>query len=159
MKSPASTAHAARLGGSIQGQLLRHGTHHTVAIYLREGSLWIADFIDGQGALVDANTWFRFNCGSFANSHALRRMALESAIPLSADLVERIEGLHHAVVTGRRSAWPRFVAAAAAHVPQQLSRKSLCRRLHRFTARAVGTIRLGGQRACPGRLVEERLNN
>lgn len=116
--SPAFTDHAPRLRGSIQGQLLRLSTHHTAAIYLRQGALWVADFIDGQGALVDANTWFRFNCGSLANSHALRRMALESAIPLSADLVERIEGLHRAAVAERSSHWRRFVEAAAAHLPQ-----------------------------------------
>ncbi len=95
--SPALTGHAPRPHCWIQGQLLRRSTHHTVAIYLRQGSLWVADFIDGQGALVDANTWLRFNCGSLANSHALRRMALESAIPLSAELIQRIEGLHHAL--------------------------------------------------------------
>jgi len=94
--SPALTDHAPRLRNSIQGQLLRLSTHRTVAIYLRQGSLWVADFIDGQGTLVNAHTWFRFNCGSLANSHARRRMALESAIPLSADLIERIEGLPHA---------------------------------------------------------------
>ena len=96
--SPALTDHAPNLSGSIQGQVLRISTHRTVAIYLRQGSLWVADFIAGQGTLVEANTWFRFNCGSPANSHALRRMALESAIPLSADLVQRIEDLHHAAI-------------------------------------------------------------
>ena len=79
---PSVTEHAPKLRGSIQGQLLRLSTHHTVAIYLRQGSLWVADFIDDQRALIDANAWFRFNCGSLANSHARRRMALESAIPL-----------------------------------------------------------------------------
>lgn len=126
------TEHAPVLRGSIQGQLLRLGRHHTVAIYLRQGSLWVADFIDGQGALVDANTWFRFNCGSVANPHALRRMALESAIPLSADLVERIEGLHHAAAADRSSPWHRSIVAAVAHLPQRLSRTTLARWLHRF---------------------------
>jgi hypothetical protein len=144
--SPALTDHAPRLRGSIQGQLLRLSTHHTVAIYLRQGSLWVADFIDGQGTLVDANTWFRFNCGSLANSHALRRMALESAIPLSADLVKRIEGLHHAAAADRSLPWPRFVEAAVTHVPQWLSRTTLARRLHKFAVRAVGMMRLEGQR-------------
>jgi hypothetical protein len=143
--SPALTDHVPRLRGLIQGQLLRLSTHHTVAIYLRQGSLWVADFIDGQGALVDANTWFRFNCGSFTNSHALRRMALESAIPLSADLVERIEGLHQVAAANRSSPWRRFVEAALAHVPRRLPIISLTRRLHKFAARAFGTVRLDGQ--------------
>jgi hypothetical protein len=90
-----------RLPSHIQGQMLRLGEHHAVAIYLRDGVMWVADFIDGQGALVDANTWFRFNCGTLANSHALRRMALESATPISLELSERIEALHGAAVTGR----------------------------------------------------------
>ena len=94
---------SAKLRGSIQGQLLRLSAHHTVAIYLREGALWVADFIDGQGELVDASIWIRFNCGSLSNSHALRRMTLESAIPLSTDLVARIEGLHRAVAVSRNS--------------------------------------------------------
>jgi hypothetical protein len=84
----------------IQGQILRFGKHHVVAIYLRDGSIWVADFIDGHGTLADANTWFRFNCGTLATSHALRRMVLESAIPLSAELVERIEALHCASQRG-----------------------------------------------------------
>lgn len=110
--SPAFTDDPLTLRGSIQGQLLRLSAHHTVAIYLREGSLWVADFIDGQGTLVDASIWFRFNCGSLANSHALRRMTLESAIPLSADLVESIEGLHQAVTVDRTSP---CLGVAAAH--------------------------------------------
>ena len=86
----------------IQGQILRFSEHHVVAIYLRNHSIWVADFIDGQGTLVDAAVWFRFNCGTLATSNALRRMALESAMPLSAELVERIEALHRAAVTQRR---------------------------------------------------------
>jgi hypothetical protein len=54
----------------------------------------VADFIDGHGELVDAATWFRFHCGTSAKGHARRRMVLESAIPLSAQLVARIEYLH-----------------------------------------------------------------
>jgi len=33
----------------IQGQLLRQSERREVAIYLRDGQLWIADFIDGIG--------------------------------------------------------------------------------------------------------------
>jgi hypothetical protein len=86
---------------SIQGQLLRRSEHREVAIFLRDGALWVADFIDGNGRLIDATTWFRFNCGGLANSHARRRMALESATPISLELSERIEALHRAAVNGR----------------------------------------------------------
>lgn len=78
----------------IQGQLLRLSARREVAIYLRDGALWIADFIDGHGELIDAATWFRFNCGSPSPSHVHRRMIRESAIPLSIHLALRIEQLH-----------------------------------------------------------------
>jgi hypothetical protein len=83
---------------AIQGQLLRVSERREVAIYLRKDALWVADFIDGNGALIDAATWFRFNCGTPATSNARRRMVHESAVPLSTQLVARIEGLHRSVV-------------------------------------------------------------
>ena len=49
--------------GAIQGQLLRLGDRRETAIYLRGGTLWVADFVDGRGEIVDAASWFRFNCG------------------------------------------------------------------------------------------------
>jgi hypothetical protein len=82
---------------AIQGQLLRVSERREVWIYLRKDALWVADFIDGNGALIDATTWFRFNCGTSATSYARRRMVLESAVPLSTQLVARIEGLHRSV--------------------------------------------------------------
>lgn len=73
--------------------MLRRSKRREVAIFLRDGSLWVADFIDGQGALVDAATWFRFNCAAVSSAPARGRMTFESALPLSADLVRRIERL------------------------------------------------------------------
>jgi hypothetical protein len=78
---------------SMQGQLLRQSERREVAIFLRDGALWVADFVDGDGQLIEATTWFRFNCGTHATPQARRRMVLESAVPLSADLVDRIERL------------------------------------------------------------------
>ena len=83
-----------RFTSSIQGQLLRLSDRREVAIYLHEDTLWVADFIDGHGELIDAITWFRFNCGALSTAHARRRMVLESAIPLCSELVARIERLH-----------------------------------------------------------------
>ena len=114
---PVASENAPEVTGVIQGQLLRRSEHRTVAMYLRDGAMWVADFIDGQGTLVDVNTWFRFNCGTPANSHAMRRMALESALPLSQELTERIEALHHAAVTQRSREPIRFVQAVTAHLP------------------------------------------
>lgn len=85
--------HAVGFTHSIRGQILRRSERREVAIFLRDRTLWVADFIDGQGELIDAPTWFRFNCGELSASHARRRMVLESAIPMSEDLVERIERL------------------------------------------------------------------
>ncbi len=79
---------------ALQGQVLRVSTRREVAIYLRDGKLWVADFIDGCGQLIDPSMWFRFNCGSRASPHARRRMALESATPLYEQLERRIEELH-----------------------------------------------------------------
>jgi hypothetical protein len=79
---------------SIQGQLLRRNTRREVAIFLRDGALWVADFVDGDGEIVDATTWFRFNCtGVRPTKPARRRMEHECAMPLSEDIVRRIERL------------------------------------------------------------------
>jgi hypothetical protein len=85
----------------IQGQLLRLSERREVAIYLRDGMLWVADFIDGDGELVEAKTWFRFNCGAQATHHARRRMVREAAIPLSRELIVRIDRLHRPNEDGR----------------------------------------------------------
>jgi hypothetical protein len=77
----------------LQGQILRRSERREVAIFLLDDTLWVADFVDGQGELVDAVTWFRFNCGAAASVQARRRMAFESALPLSDELVARIEAL------------------------------------------------------------------
>jgi hypothetical protein len=79
---------------AIQGQILRLTRRREAAIYLRCGQLWVADFIDGCGELIDPITWIRFNCGSSAAPHARRRMAVESAVPLYEQLERRIEELH-----------------------------------------------------------------
>jgi hypothetical protein len=81
----------------ILGQILRRSERRETAIYLRDGVLWVADFVDGQGELVDAVSWLRFNCAG-ASAHARRRMAFESASPVSDELAERIEALHRAMV-------------------------------------------------------------
>ena len=83
-----------RAVSAVQGQILRLSKRREAAIYLRNGKLWVADFIDGCGVLSDAATSFRFHCGSRASAHALRRMRIESAIPLHEQLERRIDELH-----------------------------------------------------------------
>lgn len=84
----------------IQGQLLRQSERREVAIYLREGQLWIADFIDGIGELIEPVAWFRFNCATPWARRAHRRMLFESATPLSTELAARIERLHQPPAAG-----------------------------------------------------------
>lgn len=109
------------MGGPIQGQMLRRSARREVAIYLRGGALWVADFIDGDGHVVDAATWIRFNCGSASAYHARRRMVCESALPVSRELALRIERLHQ----------PAQVASAVACKPLRSRFASGLRRMFR----------------------------
>jgi hypothetical protein len=106
----------------LQGQLLRRTNRREVAIFLRDGALWIADFIDGHGEICEAATWFRFNCAETAISAAERRMLLESALPLSADLAARIETLF------RSSDSPGAASGAEATCPKDLRSEQSDRR-------------------------------
>ena len=101
--------------GPLHGQLLRQSERREVAIFLRDGVLWVADFIDGQGELIEATTWFRFHCAAFSTRQARSRMVRESATPLSADLVQRIERLPRPVAIRKAGPVARLVAAIAAH--------------------------------------------
>jgi hypothetical protein len=132
MNSPhAGIARAPRSSRSIQGQLLRLSEHRAVAIYLRDGSTWVADFVDGQGVLVDVDTWVRFNCGTIANPHASRRIARESAIPLSAELTARIESLHQPTVARRGGTLSRWMDAISAAVLRGRFAMRVAYRFHR----------------------------
>jgi hypothetical protein len=77
----------------LTGQVLRRTRRREAAIFLHAGSLWVADFIDGDGEIVDAATWVRFHCGGAAFDSAWRRMAQESAVPLTPELQRRILSL------------------------------------------------------------------
>ncbi len=77
--------------------MLRLSARREVAIYLLDGTLWVADFVDGSGELFEPTTWFRFNCGTPSAQEAQRRMLRESGLPLSVDVVEKIEGLHRSL--------------------------------------------------------------
>ncbi len=102
-----------------------------MAIFLRDGVLWVADFIDGEGSLVDAPTWIRFNCGALSSPHARRRMVLESAVPLSAELVLRISRLPEPTTARDGRAVCLLLRMIAAWQP----RKRLTALLPRFAAR------------------------
>ena len=74
----------------LSGNLLRLGEQREIAIYLRDGAAWVAEFKDGRGELFAVSTWFSLNQGG----RVLRRMDLGSITPLPEDVMERIERLH-----------------------------------------------------------------
>ena len=126
---------------SIQGQLLRQSERREVAIFLHDGALWVADFVDGQGQLIDATTWFRFNCGALSTSHARRRMVLESAVPLSAALVAKIERLPRPAAMQQSSAPAHlfkalFTRLALSRLAAMVAGRFSRRHLHQFDSAA-----------------------
>lgn len=74
----------------------------------------VADFIDGQGQLIDTTT----GCGVVFSPHAQQRMALESTIPLSAELVARLQRLQRAAVISKRATALKWFDTACARRPQ-----------------------------------------
>ena len=71
----------------MDGNLLRFGETREIAIYRRDGVAWVADFRGIRGELFTAGEWFALN-----NRGNLARRA--QPVPLSAEAIERIEGLH-----------------------------------------------------------------
>ena len=118
----------------IQGQLLRQSEHRAVAIYLWHGSTWVADFVGDRGVLVDVDTWFRFNCGTLGNSRALRRMSLEAAMPLSPEIILRIEALHRAAGAQRNGILARWACALSSLLPRGRIMTLVASRFHRRNA-------------------------
>ena len=76
--------------GLIQGQVLHSGRRRDVILFLYEGRLWVADFVDGESEFVDATTWVGSNCGGAANG---RTRLPEAPPPLSIYQLARIRAL------------------------------------------------------------------
>lgn len=83
-------------GGSIQGSLLRLGERREVAIYLRGGAAWVADFDNGRATLHTASEWHGTGEGRRL-VYAQRRNKVEPVSPLPGEIVRRIESLHRRV--------------------------------------------------------------
>jgi hypothetical protein len=77
----------------IQGSLLRLSERREVAIYLREGAGWVADFHNGRATLHSMSEWYSLG-GGRALVHAQRRDAVETISPLPDEVGQRIEALH-----------------------------------------------------------------
>jgi hypothetical protein len=96
---------------SIEGNMIDLGAGNAIAIYERNGVCWVAEFYDGHGKLEYAGSWFRFHAGRLRAARA----ALKSTVPLTPEMLERIECLHRTSEAREQSmlAVPRAVAAAA----------------------------------------------
>jgi hypothetical protein len=98
---------------TVDGHVIHLGEGRSIAVYVRDGRFWVADFRDGRGELMDGGSWFRFHAGGLQYCHN-RRTALQSSTPLNADMVAKIERLHRE--SDARQAWmltaPRTLAAA-----------------------------------------------
>ena len=78
---------------SIQGNLLRLSERREIAIYLRDGAAWVADFNNGLGTLYIASAWYSMGGGRVL-AHAQRRGEVETVSPLPEEVARRIESLH-----------------------------------------------------------------
>ena len=74
----------------LYGSLLRISARREIAIYLRAGTAWVADFKGSHGEISTAGAWFALN----QDRWVLRRAALDAVTPLPQDIEEQIEHLH-----------------------------------------------------------------
>jgi hypothetical protein len=82
----------------IRGQVLRSDERGDAVLFLREGTLWVADCrVNGECELFDAATWVRFNCGGAAGGRARLSGAPP---PLSVYQLARIKMLVHGTASG-----------------------------------------------------------
>ena len=78
---------------ALHGNLLRLSERREIAIYLRDGVAWVADFENGRGELFTASAWYGMG-GGRRLAHAQRRGEVETVSPLPGEVVQRIESLH-----------------------------------------------------------------
>ncbi|HVO89901.1 MAG TPA: hypothetical protein VMV45_15275, partial [Casimicrobiaceae bacterium] len=82
-----------RAAAAIDGHMIDLGGGHRIAIYERNGASWVAEFGGGRGEAMFAGAWFRFHAGGLRFCHN-RRAALQRSMPLTAEMLEKIEQLH-----------------------------------------------------------------
>jgi hypothetical protein len=88
-----------QIGASrLSGNQLRFGDQREIAIYLRDGMAWVAEFNCGRVSISTASQWFSVNQGG----RVLRQMDLASIAPLPEDVMERIEQVHQCLVQAER---------------------------------------------------------
>ncbi len=103
----------ARSAHSIDGYMIALDAGQSIAIYERHGESYVADFRHGCGKFEYAHTWFRFHAQVLRYCRS-RRAVDHSSMPLTAEMVEKIERLHAESEARQETmlALPRTVAAA-----------------------------------------------
>lgn len=98
---------------SVTGNMIDLGAGHWIAIYERNRDSYVAEFRDGGESLEYAGSWFRFHAGALRCAKG--RAALQSSMPLTPEILERIERLHAEsdAREERMLTVPRNVAASA----------------------------------------------
>ncbi len=76
----------------IRGTLLRVDAGRAVAIYLREGAAYVAEFDGSRCAVSSATAWFAVRGRRLA--HAQRRGEVEIVSPLPAEIATLLEQAH-----------------------------------------------------------------
>jgi hypothetical protein len=105
-----------RTAPSINGHMIALGAGHSIAIYQRDGDGYVAEFRDGRVEFMHAGTWFRFHAGGLRYCHN-RRTAFRCSMPLTPEILEKIERLHRE--SEARQAMMRAVPRNAAAAAQQ----------------------------------------
>lgn len=80
----------------LHGNLLQLSERRQIAIYLRNGAAWVADFNSGRVGLFIAGAWYATRGGRML-THAQRRGAVQIISPLPEEVVQRLESLHRYV--------------------------------------------------------------
>ena len=76
----------------LSGNLLRLRARREIAIYLRGGTAWVAEFKNGHGEVHNVSAWFSLYGRALV--HAQRRGEVNIISPIPEDVVARIERLH-----------------------------------------------------------------
>ena len=99
---------------SINGHMITLDAGHLIAVYERDRACYVAEFRGDYGEFGSADTWFRFHSGILRYCRN-GRASLDSAAPLTPEMVHKIERLHAAsdARQARMLAVPRSIAAAA----------------------------------------------
>ena len=72
----------------LSGNFLRLGERREIAIYLRDGSAWVAEFKKGHGDVYNVSAWFSLYGRALVNAQRREEVSIISPIP--EDVVARI---------------------------------------------------------------------